>query len=164
MIAGLLALLLALASGCGGGKSAVRVLAEKAGAAGAAAVRTGEKLPDSSVRPRPLGGPVLAESEVPKVGPLVEDRAVELVEPHAENLDEQELRELVTGACTAKDLMDSANATSWQDAATKATVNFGGNATLRLRVQALGEDLSRAADSPDVVTQLAVFSVCETAG
>lgn len=162
-LAGLVAFLLVLASGCAGGKNAVRVIAEEAGAAGAAAARTGERLPDGSIRPRPLGGPVLPKGDVPKAGSLVEARAIDLVGPHADDFDEEQLRELVTGACTAKDLMQSADATSWQDAAAKATVNFGGNATLRLRVQALGEDLSTAEGSPDVFTQLAVFAVCETA-
>jgi len=155
---------LVVATGCGGSRPALQSFAHDAGALAGRAAQKAESLPDGSVRPRSLPEIVIPRQQAPNAGSLVNDRAVALLMPHAEGLSRDELKEVVEAACHAKDLVELGKATSWEDATSKALIDFGGAGTRRARVQALAQDLDTAKNSTDVISKLSVFSICEVVG
>ena len=51
-------------------------------------------------------------------------RSEELLAPYARDLDEDQLRELTDYACKAKDLYETGQADTWEEASVKAAVSF----------------------------------------
>lgn len=153
---------LLLVTGCGG-KNVLRTFAEEAGALGGTAARDAERLPDGTLRPRSAPSIVIPRSQATRAPSLVEQRTLQLLEPHAKGLSKDELIEMVGAACDAKDLYDLGTATSLEEATNQAWENYGGNGAAPQRLKSLAKDLSDADSSGDFVSQLAVYSICEAA-
>jgi hypothetical protein len=117
--------------------------------------------------------PPFDHMRVPEMGPRLpvpheqipeaaaHERAHKLAAPYVDGLSRPEIREVVRGACIANDLIQVANADSWDDAATKAVESFGGRAMLVARVAGLAKDMADARSSTDQAAQAAVFLLCE---
>jgi len=86
-----------------------------------------------------------------------------MVAPYTDDLDVPTARQVVSSACTAADLVETAEASTTAEAVEKVLVDNGGNATSRDRVEALTEDLEKARTSGEVRWLWAKFTVCEAA-
>lgn len=129
-------------------------------------LQNADTLPSGAMR---LKAPGLPPMEVPPstaddLDSLVGQATEDLLSSTAQQSDESRLLDTVQAACAAKDIAESGAARTWEEAASKALVNFGGQATREERVAALAEELEETESRGDEVGLIAVYVMCESTG
>lgn len=150
-------LLIVMGLACKGG-SAAHSLADEAGRIAAGLVRQGDELPDGS-RVIQQADIVLPPSVVDDAPTLVEQRTVELLQPHAADTTTSEFSDVISVACSAKEMYELQKAPTIEDAVSSLVGMAEGGR--HERVRSLAEDLAAANSSDEAAAELAVFAVCE---